>query len=262
MHDHVNVQQPHPSGLHYMLPNPTNYNRMVGMPAPRSMPVFLPSIPRLEHSMPLSLDGSVPSNPSLLPAMEENIPLLEFPTIEAPSQQGTEVSSITNDLSSTVVVQRDPKSKAKKPSSSKKGFEWSTTKVVCLITFFQEKWTSLGKGNFKQKHWSDLAQQMNLKFLSTYTAQQCKNKWDSGGRTFDSVRGQRCKKRHHLSEAGSSLGVELKARVSSFAETMKEVELCRIEAKVRRIDADERHVEKALKIQVQIARILAGGRDA
>ncbi|MCO5578039.1 hypothetical protein L7F22_031877 [Adiantum nelumboides] len=68
--------------------------------------------------------------------------------------------------------------RARKKSSGKKT-DWPSSRVFLLLDLYQEKWTALNKGNFKKKHWMELAHLLQDKYGILLTPDQRKNKWDS-----------------------------------------------------------------------------------
>ncbi|MCO5606620.1 hypothetical protein L7F22_060808 [Adiantum nelumboides] len=61
---------------------------------------------------------------------------------------------------------------------------WSVNEANVLLDLYEDKWISLNRGNFKAKHWTKLARDIQTRCAITFTNTQCQNKWDNIKKTF------------------------------------------------------------------------------
>ncbi|MCO5599371.1 hypothetical protein L7F22_053473 [Adiantum nelumboides] len=61
---------------------------------------------------------------------------------------------------------------------------WSANEVNILLDLYEDKWISLNRGNFKAKHWTELAWDIQTHCAVAFTDAQCQNKWDNMKNTF------------------------------------------------------------------------------
>ncbi|MCO5568903.1 hypothetical protein L7F22_022605 [Adiantum nelumboides] len=66
----------------------------------------------------------------------------------------------------------------------KSSYTWSANEVNVLLDLYEDKWMSPNRGNFKAKHWTELARDIQTRCAVAFTDTQCQNKWDNMKKTF------------------------------------------------------------------------------
>ncbi|MCO5569162.1 hypothetical protein L7F22_022872 [Adiantum nelumboides] len=61
---------------------------------------------------------------------------------------------------------------------------WSANEVNVLLDFYEDKWISLNRGNFKAKHRTELARDIQTRCVVAFIDTQVWNKWDNMKKTF------------------------------------------------------------------------------
>ncbi|MCO5612972.1 hypothetical protein L7F22_067245 [Adiantum nelumboides] len=128
-------------------------------------------------------------------AMYEPPPMVSSSRLTTPPRPLTQpppTSSATSVHTSTPSEGRPlPRtSNASNPSSSstsrcKKSSDiWSASDVNVMLDLYEDKCISLNRGNFKVKHWAEIARDIHAQTGINFMESQCKNKWENMKKTF------------------------------------------------------------------------------
>ncbi|MCO5568090.1 hypothetical protein L7F22_021786 [Adiantum nelumboides] len=61
---------------------------------------------------------------------------------------------------------------------------WAASTINVLFDLYKDKWISINRGNFKAKHWTEVARDLNAHCSTESAETRCKYKWENMKRTF------------------------------------------------------------------------------
>ncbi|MCO5572293.1 hypothetical protein L7F22_026046 [Adiantum nelumboides] len=127
---------------------------------------------------PTTNHGPSPAANPIHPLPSTPPPTSISPTVLAPSlvssaRPPTRSNNVTHSSSGT------SSSRRKKSSDI-----WSVNNVNVLLDLYEDKWISLNRGNFKAKHWTEIARDILAQIGVVFTEFQCKNKWENMKKSF------------------------------------------------------------------------------
>ncbi|MCO5609664.1 hypothetical protein L7F22_063894 [Adiantum nelumboides] len=61
---------------------------------------------------------------------------------------------------------------------------WAASIINVLLDLYEHKWITINRGNFKAKHWVEVARDLNARCGTEFSETQCKYKWENMKRTF------------------------------------------------------------------------------
>ncbi|MCO5570641.1 hypothetical protein L7F22_024368 [Adiantum nelumboides] len=61
---------------------------------------------------------------------------------------------------------------------------WAASTINVLLDVYEDKWITINRGNFKAKHWAEVARDLNARCGTNFAETQCKYKWENMKRTF------------------------------------------------------------------------------
>ncbi|MCO5598374.1 hypothetical protein L7F22_052469 [Adiantum nelumboides] len=110
--------------------------------------------------------------------LAQNIPLIQLSPIARSTHVQLPSSSVVTSPSSAATAETTIEKKLKSNEI------WAASTINVLLDLYEDKWITINQGNFKAKHWAEIARGLNACCGTEFEETQCKYKWENMKRTF------------------------------------------------------------------------------